>query len=125
MYIIAIIDDEAAVRRAIGSLLRSYGFAVRTYGSAAEFLEAEDGRRTACVISDIHMPGMSGIALQHHLVRQGHVLPFIFITALPDSALAQQAGASTCLLRKPFEADALAACLMRVLEEPDRPPQPL
>ncbi len=125
MSIISIIDDEAAVRSAVGSLVRSYGFEVRTYASAAEFLASEDDRRTACIVSDIHMPGMSGIALQQHLVRQGRILPFIFITALPDSALARQAPATSCLLRKPFEAGALAACLKRVLEEPDAPPQPL
>lgn len=118
---ISIIDDEAAVCRAVGSLVRSFGFAVRTYGSATEFLSSPDALNTSCIISDIQMPGMSGIALQQHLLREGHTLPFIFITALPDSTLAQQAGPNACLLRKPFDAQALAACMMRVLEDAGTP----
>lgn len=115
--IIAIIDDEAPVRRAIGSLVRAFGFTVRTYGSPTEFLAAPDSLLTACIISDIHMPGLSGIALQQHLLSRGRTIPFIFITALPESGLALQAGPHACLLHKPFDARALAACITRALDE--------
>lgn len=115
--IISIIDDEAPVRRAVGSLVRSFGFKVCTYGSATEFLASPEHLSTACIISDIHMPDMSGIALQQHLLSQDCTIPFIFITALPESGLAQQAGPHVCLLHKPFDADVLGACITRALHE--------
>ncbi len=124
MPIIAIVDDEAPVRRAVGSLVRSFGFKARTYGSAAEFLADPESLRSACIVSDIHMPDMSGIALQQTLLSQGSTIPFIFITALPESGLAQQAGPHVCLLHKPFDAQVLATCITRAVDQRAAPPQP-
>ena len=79
--VVAIIDDDAAVGRATGSLVRSLGLAVRSFPSAEQFLAAPDRDEVACVITDVQMPGMSGIDLYCEMQARGTAIPFIFITA--------------------------------------------
>ena len=110
---IAIIDDDASVRTSTSSLVRSYGYAAHTFASAEDFLQSERVNDTACVISDVRMPEMSGIELQSHLLSGGHRIPFIFITAFLDEtnfARAMKAGA-ICFLTKPFDGPCLIAYL--------------
>src|SRR5260370_19706100 len=82
--LIAIIDDDESVRVTTDSLVRSLGYVVRTFASAEEFLGSERVDDFACVITDVQMPGMSGVQLQDHLRAQGSRVPFIFFTAFPD-----------------------------------------
>jgi FixJ family two-component response regulator len=102
---IAVIDDDASVRRAVQRLLQSAGFTVETFATAREFLDADDWAQTACLVLDIHLPGMSGFELAEYLAVSGVPIPIVFITALDDvstRARAKRAGA-VGYLRKPFD----------------------
>ncbi len=116
---ISIVDDDASFRRATARLVRSLGHSVAAFSSAEEFLNSDRLRDTACLISDVQMPGMSGIELQNQLLAQGVQLPVIFITAYPESRARKQALASGALgfLNKPFNEDKLIACLDQALSE--------
>ena len=114
---ISIVDDDHAVREAVKSLVRSLGYSVSTFASAEEFLKSERLQDTSCLITDLHMPGMTGVELQDHLIADGHRMPIIFITAYPDDtvrARAMKAGA-VCFMKKPFSEDHLVGCLDRAL----------
>jgi FixJ family two-component response regulator len=110
---IAIVDDDAQVRVGLRSLLRSYGYTVDAYDSAAALLDDHGQDRHHCIITDLQMPGMSGVELLEQLRRDGCRLPVILMTAFPEANLrkrAFQSGAS-CFLSKPFEANELLLCL--------------
>lgn len=81
---ISIIDDDASVRAAIGNLLQSLSYAVRTFESADEFLRSDHLDETSCVVADVNMPAMSGVELLVLLRNRGMRVPFIFITGFPD-----------------------------------------
>jgi len=107
--LIAVVDDDDSVRRAIRRLLCAAGFAVDTYPSGAEFLDAVKQRKPGCVVVDLHMPGMSGLEVQSILAGSALDIPVLFITAYDDPGArnrAVQAGAAG-YLRKPFSEEAL------------------
>ena len=111
--VISIIDDDASIRVATNSLVRSLGYAVHSFASAEEFLQSTHINDTCCVIADVQMPGMSGVELQSLLLARGVGMPFIFITAFPDEnirARALKAGAIG-FLTKPFDGQILVKCL--------------
>lgn len=107
--LISVVDDDASIRLATDSLLRSRGYAVCTFASAGVFLQSAELNETACVIADVRMPVMGGVELQAILRAQGRSVPFVFITAFPESAVRTQAmsGGATCFLTKPFDAPTL------------------
>jgi FixJ family two-component response regulator len=109
LTLIAVVDDDASIRLATDSLLRSRGYAVCTFESAGEFLQSTELNEAACVITDVRMPAMGGIELQAILRARGCTVPFIFITAFPEEAVRTQAmnGGATCFLTKPFDAPTL------------------
>lgn len=114
---IAIVDDDESMRVSLKGLVRSLGYAVETYPSADAFLASPAARTCACIISDIQMPGLSGLELQERIRALRPGTPFIFITAFGDErtqARALQAGAN-CFLRKPFDGATLVACIERAL----------
>jgi FixJ family two-component response regulator len=115
--LISVIDDDESLRIALVGLVRSLGYDARGFGSAEEFLAADATASFSCIITDIQMPGMSGIDLMQHLAANKNSVPVIMITARPDPGLKAKAMASgaTCFLKKPFEADALIGCLERAL----------
>ena len=118
LQLISVIDDDASVRTATDNLLRSLGYAVRTFVSAEEFLGSARLNDTSCVIADVQMPGMSGVDLQARLLTQGYRVPFIFMTAFPEETIrarALKAGA-ICFLTKPFDRQTLIRCLDTALE---------
>ena len=118
MSVIAIVDDDDAVRGAIRTLLRSLGHHVFSFASAEEFLKSDQLAGTKCLITDVQMPGMSGIDLQARLKESGHRLPVIVITAFPDEEVrkrAMQLGALS-FLAKPLDDAALTASLDRALQ---------
>lgn len=119
--LICVVDDDASFRRALTSLLQSLGHPVATFGTAEEFLESGRVDETACLISDVQMPGMSGIELQSQLRAQGRRLPIIFVTAYPESAARGRALAAGALgfLSKPFSADELISYLEQALSDPE------
>lgn len=117
--VVAVVDDDPAVREAISSLLRSVGLDVVEYASAREFLDAASPDRPNCIVLDVRMPGLSGLDLQEALVRAGAHPQIVFITAhgdIPMAVRAMKAGAVE-FLPKPFREhdllDAVWAALRR------------
>jgi FixJ family two-component response regulator len=117
MPVIAIVDDDDSFRYAIMSFIRSLGYAVVQFASAEAFLKSDRLSETDCLISDVQMPGMNGIELQAKLVAQGHHLPVIFMTALPEIKARAQALAAGAIgfLTKPFNDEMLITCLREAL----------
>ena len=102
--LVAVVDDEFPIRKALTRLLRSAHYEVESYASGPEFLKSLATHCPACLVLDIRMQGMTGLDVQAWLTEQGIKLPIVFITALDDRedlAIAMRGGA-TALLRKPF-----------------------
>ena len=116
--LIAVIDDDEPFRTALVESLGSLAYGVRGFASAEEFLAASAQGSCDCIITDIHMPGMSGLDLKRLLTARDWRVPVIMITARGEPALEARAAATGAvgLLRKPFEADALIGCLERALQ---------
>lgn len=114
---ISIIDDDESVRVATESLIRSLGLSARTFASAEDFLGSTLVGKTSCVITDVQMPGMSGVELQTVLRSRGDTTPLIFITAFPEERIRRQvdAGGAIGFLAKPFDGAAMIACIDRAL----------
>jgi len=89
--LVSIIDDDDSVRTALQCLLKAVGLPARTFESAEEFLASGDYQKTACLITDIRMPGMSGLELQARLNAEHCRIPTIFITAHGDEEMRLQA----------------------------------
>ena len=121
--VISVVDDDASIRAATDSLLRSRGYIVSTFASAAEFLGSRQLDETSCVITDVRMPDMSGVELQTVLRNKGCSTPFIFITAFPEESARRQAlrDGAVCFLSKPFDAPALIRCVEAALAAGDAP----
>jgi FixJ family two-component response regulator len=115
--LIAVVDDDSSFRSALVDSLDSLGFDVRGFASAEEFFEGDDFPTWDCIITDIHMRGMSGLDLKRLLVARDCRVPIIMITALPEPDMEARVAASgaICLLIKPFESDALLGCLKQAL----------
>jgi FixJ family two-component response regulator len=116
--LIAIVDDDESMRRALVALVRSAGYEGHGFASAVEFLASGTVSSFACIVTDIQMPGMSGIELKQHLTASQMSMPVIMITARHDLGLEDAANASgaACFLRKPFEADTLIRCIEDALK---------
>ena len=115
---IFVVDDDAAVRRAIASAGNLLGRPVKAFASAADFLAAYDSSRPGCLVLDLKMPGMTGIELQQRLVDDGIPLPVIIVSGHADVRIAVDVmtrGAIT-LLEKPFRLEELLAQLRKALE---------
>jgi len=110
---ISIVDDDISVRESIRDLIESLGSEVATFESAERFLEAACLPETSCLITDLQMPGLSGLDLQSRLIVDGQYIPVIFVTAFPGERFrrdAMNAGA-VGFLSKPFDENALISCL--------------
>lgn len=114
--IVSVVDDDESVRVATSSLLRSLGWDVCIYASAESFLESNRLDEVACVISDIQMPGMTGLQMQQRLREMGHALPIVFITAFASESVRRQAleGGAVCLLSKPVDGAVVSQCLEKL-----------
>ena len=110
---IAVVDDDAGVRNALHTLLRSMGFEAVTFGSAEAFLAERSCEDIDCLIVDLHLPGMNGVALVQELADCGTPLPAILITAHadPDSLKLIRQIAPTPHLTKPFSDAELSEAL--------------
>jgi FixJ family two-component response regulator len=107
--VICVIDDDASIRAATDSLLRARGYVVHTFASAADFLGSPELFQASCVITDVRMPEITGVEMQTVIRRQGHRMPFIFVTAYPEEKSRLQAvqDGAICFLSKPFDAPTL------------------
>jgi FixJ family two-component response regulator len=115
--VIAIVDDDDSFRRATTSFVRSLGYGTAAFDSAEAFLKSDRVSDTDCLITDVQMPGMTGIELQGRLIAQGHSVPIIFITAFPEMKARAQALAAGAVgfLAKPFDDRNLISCLNEAL----------
>ena len=116
--VVSIVDDDISVRRSTRRLLLSSGFRTEAFASAEEFLDSKLAARTACLILDLRMPGMSGLELQRHLVQNGNGIPIVFLSAHAseeDERSALRAGAVR-FLRKPISKEALLGAIRDALK---------
>jgi FixJ family two-component response regulator len=102
--LIAVVDDDESMRDAVSGLMRACGFAVEAFASADAFLNSPSLSTTACLVADVHMPGMSGVDLHGALLASGRNIPTVLVTAYPnDKARARALGNGVlCYLVKPF-----------------------
>lgn len=103
--LISIVDDDSWARSGLEDLVSSLGYTARTFASSEQFVESGSISDTACLITDLNMPGLSGLELQSLLRSEGHRTPIIFVTGYPserDRARALDGGA-VCFLAKPFD----------------------
>jgi FixJ family two-component response regulator len=118
--VVSIIDDDEGVRKSIQSLLQSLGYSVvHSFASVEEFLASRELHQTSCVISDVQMPGLSGIELQAILRTDGYRIRVILVTGYPDERIrdcAMQAGAAS-FLSKPINEANLIRCLDCALKD--------
>ena len=117
MALISIVDDDPSVRDGIEDLVRAIGFDTAAFESADLFLQSPRLNDTSCLITDMRMPGMTGLQLYERLVASGKTIPTIVITAFPeepDRARAEQLGV-LCYIAKPFDESRLAVCIMSAL----------
>jgi len=108
-----VVDDDAAVRDAIGNLLESVGLRTEGFGSTEDFWETEKPDAPCCLVLDVRLPGATGLEFQELLASQGIRIPIIFITAhgdVPMTSRAMKAGAVEFLM-KPFQKDELLAAV--------------
>lgn len=113
-----VVDDDPSMRRSLDSLLRSVGHEVRLYSSAPEFMQASRPDVPGCLVLDVRLPGMSGLAFQQELANAGIALPIIFITGhgdVPMSVRAMKAGAME-FLTKPFDDQVLLDAVHAAIE---------
>lgn len=115
--LVAVVDDDAAVRDSLDSLIRSLGFQVAVFSSAEEFLGAAELNNVGCLITDVQMPNMSGVELHEYLTAKNIHIPTLFITAFPEETVRKRAmtGSALCFLAKPFPAHVLIDHLSRAL----------
>jgi FixJ family two-component response regulator len=122
--VISIVDDDESVREATQSLVRSLGYRAVTFRSAKEFLNSSHLVTTACVITDVQMPGLSGPDLQDRLIAEGRRMPMIFVTAFLDEGLQARVlkRGAFGYLPKPFNEDRFIECLDAALAANARSP---
>jgi FixJ family two-component response regulator len=115
--IVFVVDDDAAVREALSSLLRSTGLAVEVFASAQAFLDREESERPSCLILDMDLPDLNGLDLQARLVAHHEQMPILFVTGkgdVPTTVRAMKAGAVE-FLTKPFSEEELLQGVQRAL----------
>src|SRR5215475_9660981 len=123
--LVSIVEDDGFFRDSMRRLMKSLGYTVDTFSSAADFLASPLLHETGLLIADVHMPAMTGIELYRHLNAAGRAIPTILVTAYPndaDRACALNDGV-VCYLRKPVDEQDLTRCLRAALtsvEAPDR-----
>ena len=116
--LVSVVEDDQFFRESMRRLMRSLGYDVAAFPSAADFLASPRLAETACLIADVHMPAMTGLELYEHLIEAGYAIPTILVTAYPndfDRTRALDCGVA-CYLRKPFDEQHLIGCLRAALQ---------
>ncbi len=111
---ILVVDDDASVCRALARLLRSYGFEVATFGSAAEVLASGPPEDAICLVADVRMPEMGGVELVEQLHASGRDLPTVFVTAHGTEGLRSLVLEGAPVLQKPVDGEQLVQAIDRV-----------
>ena len=115
---ISIVEDDEPFRESMKKLMRVLGYTVEAFPSAADFLASPLISATACLVTDVQMPGMTGLELHRHLVDVGHRIPTILVTAYPDEITRDRAlkAGVVCYVSKPVDDEHLERCLRSALE---------
>jgi len=116
--LISVVEDDQPFRESMRKLMTALGYTVEAFSSAADFLASPILPATGCLVTDVQMPGMSGVELHRHLVDSGHVIPTILVTAYPDDVTRNRAlkDGVVCYLSKPVDDEHLERCLRSALE---------
>ena len=116
--LVSVVDDDEFFRESMRRLIRSLGYTVEAFPSAADFLASRGLDETACLIADIHMPGMTGVELYACLIEAGHKIPTILVTAYPDEGTQARVlkDGIVCYLLKPFDDNDLMDCVRKAVE---------
>ena len=116
--LISIVEDDQPFRESMRKLVSSLGYTAEAFPSAADFLASPLLTATACLVTDVQMPGMTGVELHKHLIDAGYTIPTILVTAYPDEIVRRRAlkDGVVCYLRKPVDDDHLERCLRSALE---------
>jgi FixJ family two-component response regulator len=116
--LISIVEDDQPFRESMRKLVRSLGYAVEAFPSAAEFLASPLLATTACLVADVQMPGMTGIELHRNLVDGGYAIPTILVTAYPDETVRRRLlkNGVVCYLSKPVDDEHLEQCPRSALQ---------
>ena len=116
--LIAIVEDDEPFRESMRKLMTALGYTVEPFPSAADFLASPLLAATACLVTDVQMPGMTGVELHRHLIHAGYAIPTILVTAYPDEVARRRAmkDGVVCYLCKPVDDDHLQRCLRSALE---------
>jgi FixJ family two-component response regulator len=122
-FLVSVVEDDQFFRESMGRLLRSLGYVVEAFPSAADFLASARLGETACLIADIHMPAMTGLELHRRLIDIGRAIPTILVTAYPDNDVRARAlnDGVVCYLRKPVDEERLLRCLRAALHSGEPP----
>ena len=116
--LVSVVEDDRFFRDSMGRLMRSLGYNVEAFSSAADFLASPRLIETTCLIADVHMPAMTGVELYRHLIEAGYTIPTILLTAYPDDVDRARVlnDGVVCYLRKPVDEQHLIRCLRAALE---------
>ena len=116
--LVSVVEDDQFFRESMRRLMRSLGYDVAAFPSAADFLASPRLTETACLIADVHMPAMTGLELHEHLIEAGYAIPTILVTAYPDDVDRARAlnDGVVCYLRKPVDEQHLIRCLRAAIE---------
>lgn len=122
--VVAIVEDDASVRESTEHLLRLLGYTTAAFASAEDFLKSGRADDAACLITDVRLPGISGVELQSRLILAGRRMPILFVSAFPDEAIRARVlrDGAICYLSKPLQEERLIVCLDHALK---RSPQAL
>src|ERR1700741_4461946 len=115
--LVSVVEDDQFFRESMRRLMRSLGYDVAAFPSAADFLASPRLAETACLIAEVHMPAMTGLELYEHLIKTGYAIPTILVTASPDDGVRARAlnDGVVCYLRKPVDENHLMRCLRAAL----------
>jgi FixJ family two-component response regulator len=121
--LVSIVEDDQFFRESLKRLMRSKGYNVETFASAADFLASPRLLETACLIADVNMPAMTGIELYRQLIEVDCTIPTILVTAYPNDADRDRAltHGVICYLRKPVDDEHLIRCLRAAFDSGEQP----
>ena len=121
--LVSVVEDDQFFRDSMRRLMRSLGYRVEVFASAADFLASPRRGETACLIADVNMPVMTGAELYRHLIDSGHAIPTILVTAYADDDVQTRALRDGVIgyLRKPVNEQDLKRCLHAALQSRERP----
>jgi FixJ family two-component response regulator len=121
--LVSVVEDDRFFRESMKRLMRSRGYTVEVFPSAADFLGSSHLAETACLIADVHMPAMTGLELYRRLIDLGYAIPTILVTAYSDGDVRTRAlrDGVVCFLRKPVDEEHLLRCLRAAIDSAERP----